>query len=256
MTQIINDYEIQEYVEKMSGASLADIGSTFGISESTVRRTLTRLEKSGSLRRFRGGAIAIPSKDTAYKRRIKEFYTEKKSISRRAAEYVKDGTSIILLGGSTVAGMCPYLVHKELNVITNSLAVIDQLKNSPSINLIMLGGIYNHDEYEFVGNMTNIGLRFMRADSLFTSCVGFSPSTGFLTNHINSIEFYQLCMKNAGETFVLANSFKTDNKGIGIFAVAEEVDYLITDNGLSSEIVDEFRKKQVQVDLVDGRMKH
>jgi len=251
MTQIINDFEIKEYVEKMSGASLSDIRLAFGISESTVRRTLARLEKSGKLRRFRGGAVAVPAIDTAYERRVKEFYIEKKAISHRAAQYVNNGSSIILLGGSTVAGMCPFLVDKEISVITNSLAVVDQLKNSPNINLIILGGIYNHDEYEFVGNMTNMGLRFMRADCLFTSCVGFSPGTGFLTNHINSVEFYQLCMKNAEKTFVLADSSKTECKGIGIFAGADEVDHLITDAGLSPETIDRFSGMQVQVELVD-----
>ena len=247
MTQLSNDEAIYQYIKKLSGATLSDIGAAFNISESTVRRSLARMEKLGLLRRFRGGAVALHGKTTAYDQRLDNFYTEKRYITGRAVEQVKEGSNVILLGGTTVSGMCPYLYSKKLTVITNSLTVIDQLKDSPSITLIALGGVYNHDEYEFVGNMTTMGLRFMRADSLFMSCVGFAPDAGFMTNHIDSVEFYRLCMKNADKTFMLADSSKAKRTDIAVFAAIGEVDCLISDTKLSSEIIDTFNEMQVEV---------
>ena len=247
MAQPATDEAIYQYVKKLSSATLADIGTTFDISESTVRRALARLEKLGWLRRFRGGAIALTSKATFYDRRLQDYYAEKEAIACKAAEQVKDGSNIILLGGTTVSAMCRYLHGKKISVITNSLTVIDQLKGSSGIELIALGGVYNHDEYEFVGTMTNIGLRFMRADSLFLSCVGFSPDTGFTTNHIDAVEFYRLCMKNANKTFVLTDSSKAEYTGIAVFAGVHEIDCLITDTGLAQETIQSFNETQIEV---------
>ena len=252
MTQLISDKAFYDFVKRMSGATIHDVCTNFDVSESTARRTMSRLEKKGWLRRFRGGAVALPLPlgTTAYDQRLKEHYQVKEAIASKATEYIEEGTSIILLGGTTVSGLCSGLHGKELNVITNSLTVIDQLKGTPGIKLIMLGGAYNHDEYEFVGNMTTNGLRIMQADSLFMSCVGFSPDVGFMTDQIDSVEFYRLCMKNTGKTYMLADSTKLTRKGIAVFAQTQEIDCLISDGGLPSEAVNLFIEKQVQVDLV------
>ena len=235
MAQHVSDDAIYQYINKLSSATSYDVCAAFGLSESTVRRALARLEKSGKLRRFRGGAAVLPPSATAYDQRLGQFTAIKNAIARKAAEYVNEGSTIIMLGGTTVSAMCPYLQGKSLNVITNSLAVVEQLKGSPSIKLIMLGGIYSHEEYEFVGNIATMGLRIMRADSLFVSCVGFAPDVGFVTNDINAVEFYKICMKNADTTFMLADSSKAQCAGLAIFATTDEVDCLITDKNLPPE---------------------
>ena len=235
MGRLINDEAIYQYVNKQSSVTSDSVGAAFGLSESTVRRALSRLEKAGKLKRFRGGAIALPAKVTEYDRRLEHFAAEKQAIARRAASYVNEGNTIIMLGGTTVSRMCPYLQDKSINVITNSLAVVDQLKNLTHINLIMLGGVYSHEECEFLGNMTTMGLRIMRADSSFVGCAGFSPDLGFVTNDINSVEFYKVCMKNADKTFMLADSSKAQCTGLAIFADPDEINCLITDEGFPPE---------------------
>ena len=252
MTQLVSDEAVYNYIKKMSGATIQDVSANFNISESTVRRTMVRLDELGWLRRFRGGAVALPLQHSAtvYEQRLRRNNAKKEAIAHTAAKNIKDGSSVILLGGTTVSSMCTYLQGKQLNVITNSLAVIDQLKGLPGIKLIVLGGAYNHEEYEFIGNMTSQGLRFMYADSLYLSCYGFSPEVGFMTNNIDIVEFYRLCMKNADKTFMLADSSKLKNKGIAVFGEAREVDFLISDEGLSDEAIDFFNAKQVRVELV------
>jgi len=236
MTQLIDDDKIYEFIKKRINTSIGDICIAFEISESTVRRAFVRLEQAGHIRRYRGGAVAIPAKTTIYDRRLQDFFIEKDTIAQKAAESIDDGSSVILLGGTTVNAICPYLHGKNLSVITNSLTVIDQLKGSPGLQLIMLGGMYDHEEYEFVGDITTMGVQIMYADSLFIGCVGFSPEVGFMTNHIDSIGFYKLCMKSANKSYVLADSSKASRSGIAIFASINEISHIITDNGILPEI--------------------
>ena len=252
MKQIVSDEAVYNYIKKMSGATIQNVSENFNISESTVRRAMVRLDKKGWLRRFSGGAVALPLQlgATAYEQRLSRNNAKKAAIAYKAAENIKDGSSIILLGGTTVGSMCTCLHGKKLNVITNSLTVIDQLKGSPGIKLIVLGGSYSHEEYELIGNMTSQGLRFMYADSLYLSCFGFSPEVGFMTNHIDIVEFYRLCIKNAEKTYMLADSSKLRNNGIAVFGEAGEVDFFISDEDLPDEVVDMFNERRVHVELV------
>ena len=235
MIQYIADEKIDEYIKKLGMASVNEIRSAFEISESTVRRTLARLERTGHIRRYKGGAIALNHKPTEFEQRLHCCATEKDAIARKATECIKDDSSIILLGGTTISAMCPYLCNKNLTVITNSLAVVDALKKASGVKLVMLGGIYHQEEYELVGDVTAMGLQVIYADILFTGCTGFSPEIGFMTNEINSISFYNLCMKNADKTYVLADSSKAQKSSMAIFAPSDRVDSIITDSGLSKE---------------------
>ena len=252
MRQIVNDEAVYNYIKKMSAATIQDVSENFNISASTVRRTMTRLDKKGWLRRFNGGAVALPMQleVTAYDQRLRKNNAKKVAIAQKASENIINGSSIILLGGTTVSSMCTYLKGKQLNVITNSLAVIDQLKGAPGIKLIVLGGSYSHEEYELVGNMTSQGLRFMYADRLYLSCFGFSPEIGFMTNHIDIVEFYRLCIKNADKTYMLADSSKLKNNGIAVFGEVGEVDFFISDEDLPGEAVKMLNERGVSVELV------
>jgi len=254
MVQRVADDIICEYIQSRSNVALGDICLSFGVSESTARRALSRLAKEGRIQRYRSAAVALSAKPTAYDQRLAIYSTEKDQIAKIAADTIKNGSSVILLGGTTVNAMCPYLYGKELTVITNSLTVIDRLKGTPGIQIIMLGGVYNHEEYEFVGNVTAMGLRSIYADSLFIGCVGFSPDIGFMTNHIDTIEFYKLCIKNAKRTTMLADSTKSNSSGIAIFAYAEEIHHLITDDGTAPEVVTAFHDLGVDVSIAKNRM--
>lgn len=240
MTQYIADEKIDEYIKKLGMASVNEIRRAFDISESTVRRTLARLESTGHIRRYKGGAVSLNHKSTMFDQRLQYYSTEKDTIARKATECIKEGSSIILLGGTTISAMCPYLFNKNLTVITNSLAVVDALKNASGVQLIMLGGIYHQEEYELVGDVTSMGLQVIHADILFTGCTGFSPEIGFMTDEINSISFYNLCMKSADKTYVLADSSKSQKSSMAIFAPGEKVHGFITDNGIPESIKTAF----------------
>ena len=241
------DKEILSYIKKISKANINDICAEFKISESTSKRVLARLEAAGYISRYKGGAVALVADDTDFCRRLDDNRGPKDMIARKAAENITENAVVILLGGTTVSMMCPYLCGMKLTVITNSLPVLDQLKGQPGIILVMLGGIYNHEEREFFGNVTSVGLRLMHADSLFMSCLGFSSGLGFMTNHIDSIDFYKLCMKNADKTYILADSSKSERSDIAIVAAAREADCLITDSALSRDKIAEFSAKGVDV---------
>ena len=250
MRQIISDEKILSYIKKVSNATIKNICTEFKISESTARRALVRLARADYINRYKGGAIALVSYDNDFGYRFNSNRSQKDMIARKAAEKIEEDSVVILLGGTTVSLMCPYLSGRKLTVITNSLPVIDQLKEFPDITLVMLGGIYNREELEFFDNVTTAGLRLMHADYLFMSCVGFSTDIGFMTDHIDSIDFYKLCMKNTDKTYMLADSAKSKLTGISVIAETGEIDCIITDGGITTDETAIFNDNNVEVIIV------
>jgi DeoR family fructose operon transcriptional repressor len=252
MKRCIDDDDVMSYFSQNSTAELAAMCKDLSISLSTGRRVLSRLEKGGKITRYRGGAfIKGNNSETLFDRRRQELPGVKNSIARIAAMQVVDGSCIMLLGGTTVASMCPYLTDKKLTVITNSLAVLEELSDCPDIKIVLLGGYYNHLERELHGNMTNSNLKIMHADDVFISCVGFSPSLGYTTNDINSIEFYRTCLQNSNRSYALCDHSKCGKTGIAVFAQMNDIQCLITDAGMNEKSVSELERIGIKVIIAD-----
>jgi DeoR family fructose operon transcriptional repressor len=253
MVQLVDDTILADYIKVSGKASIYAICRHFNISESTARRSLDRLGKKGQITRFHGGALWTRQQFTQFDKRLNDSMEEKILIGKKAASHIKEGSSVFLLGGTTVAAMCPWLRNKKITLITNSLAVFDQLKDVPDISMVLLGGSYKREECECYGGITNNGLKMMHTDYLFMSCIGFSLNIGYTTNTFDSIEFYRLCMSNTDNIVMLADSKKAGVAGLAVYAKIEEVHTFISDAGISATDIIEFRKRSVNVEIVAGK---
>ena len=134
--------------EKIEVSALAD---TFGVSQVTMRKDLDELEQKGVLVRERGFARLVSRDDIAG--RIAYHYTQKKQIARKAAALVEDYETIMIENGSCCALLAEELAatKKELTIITNSGFIADFIRKKTDFQIILLGGIYQHDSQVMVG---------------------------------------------------------------------------------------------------------
>src|SRR5215469_11986780 len=96
---------IAGFVESRERASVAELASTFHVSEVTIRKDLARLESERVLMRVHGGAV-LPNGDRARRRpgdvepafRLRERLqqAEKAAIGAAAASLIEDGDSIAI----------------------------------------------------------------------------------------------------------------------------------------------------------------
>lgn len=243
------DLEVLNYINTMKIARTDQLASALAISESTVRRLLDRLEKQRKVVRFHGGASSISemAPQAGLSQRFSSFIKSKELIARRAAEEVKDGMSIVLLGGTTVSYMCKYLKSKRITVITNSMPVLDLLKHEDNKKIILLGGVYDCEEAEVRGALTNATIQQLGADCLFTSATAFDDERGFLTSHLNSTEFYQQCFHSSKKVYMLIHSEKYNKSALSVSARLDEVDCMITDENLPPEVRRRFEIHGIDV---------
>jgi DeoR/GlpR family transcriptional regulator of sugar metabolism len=244
---------VLDYIDLHQFAAVEELSSQLKISLSTVRRILDRLEQRNRVVRYHGGATIVNDhqRQTALSTRYDANRNEKESIARAAAGMIEPGSTIILLGGTTVFYLCRYLRQRRLRIITNSLIVLDALKNDSMLEMILLGGVYNPDESEVRGSLTNSALQMLGADYLFSGATAFDPGRGFLTSHIDSVELYSRCFEAAKKVIVLADSTKYGKMGLAVVAKVEDVDCLITDRRLPLEAIQAFTNKGLEVVLAD-----
>lgn len=90
------------------------LSAILGVSASTVRRDLANLRQEGLITRTYGGAL-LPghSHEPTISERHLEYRREKEAIAARAAEYVNDGDTIFLDGGTTVGYLLRRLIRDE-----------------------------------------------------------------------------------------------------------------------------------------------
>src|SRR6185369_12329781 len=108
------------------------------ISLATARRDLDALAKDGKIQRIHGGAIALLSAppEPPLSLRSAEQSEEKRRIGKAGADLVEDGDTVFLGSGTTVLEVAYNLRERQnLTVMTNSVPIIELLKDKPDIML-------------------------------------------------------------------------------------------------------------------------
>lgn len=243
--------DILEYINRKRSASVAELTSVFFLSESTVRRLLTEMEQSGKIVRYHGGAV-IAGDQTLDKIDAREVQNirEKAAIGREAAAQVQDGMTLMMLGGTTVLAICPYIKGRNVTIITTSIPVVNELLFEDRMKLILLGGTVNPMELEIRGSMTAAGLERLRADVLFIGATNIHPVHGLMTDDPEAVATYRASLAASDKKILLADSSKFRTGGVTVVAGLQELDAIITDEGLSIEATEMLDNKKISFTAV------
>lgn len=127
---------VLELIEEKGFISLHELATKTGVSESTLRRDLEYLDGIRQVRRTRGGAAYVGESVVSLEERSVTSLVEKQRIARSISETIGSGETVLLDGGTTTLEVARALIGKELQVVTNSLAIANLLVNSPGVELI------------------------------------------------------------------------------------------------------------------------
>jgi len=225
---------ILKTIESQGFASLQELVDQLGASESTVRRDLEHLDRIGQIRRTRGGAAYVGESLTAFDDRRGRAVGEKQEIGRAAAELVQPGETVILDGGTTTLEVARHLAGKSLQVVTNSLPIVNLLVGAPDIELLFLGGYLYPKTGVALGSLTVAAVRQVHARRLFMSTGGITASGLFNSNSL-LVESERQMMDAADEVIVVADSSKLGHSELAQVCPLSRVHKLVTDAGITDE---------------------
>ena len=147
--------DILDLLYQKGKVTVAELAATFFVSEMTVRRDLTEMEKGGYLRRYRGGAVLrVSTRQMPLEQRVYFDEEEKKELCRRAVGHLRDHMTVFLDSSSTCLYLIPLLQnYKDIRIVTNSVqALLDA--SALHIPCLLIGGEYYEQDMCLVGSMT------------------------------------------------------------------------------------------------------
>lgn len=162
---------ILQAVRAGEGAQVADLASSLGVSQMTVRRDLAALNAQGRLTRVHGGAV-VTDQEPPFGAVEIERREAKQRIGQAAAALAHDGQTVMIDIGTTTLALAQQLHGRQLTVITSSLAVLQELIGEPSIELVVLGGVVRRNYRSLVGVLAEDALRQFSADVAFLGTSG------------------------------------------------------------------------------------
>lgn len=234
-------------------ATVKELAERFDVSVVTIRRDLQQLEVDGFVAKTHGGAVDLRRDTYAGSRlteREQQYREEKQRIGRRAAELIGPGQTVILDEGST----CLEIAHNlrqaaNITVITNGMRVAMELLGT-NVNLILIGGMCNHENAMLYGPDTERTYSSLRADIYFMGIDAFAPSDGIMDANFLQVNLKQAKVQAAMRVIGVAHGAKFGRRAISRVCPLTILDALVTDTPVAADLC--HLLSQSGIDLIEA----
>ena len=239
---------IGEYLQKVEFASLEEIARQVDASLSTVRRDLTLLETSGTVRRTHGGArVIVPKTDEfTFSARDTHQLAEKEAIGQACAELVQPNQTVIIDAGTTVYHVARYLESKLPQIITNSLPVANLFTSANRLEVMVSGGVIYPRLGVLVGPMAVEAFSKIHADVAIMSAGGLSLE-GISNSHGLLIDIQRAMIRAAQKVIFCFDHTKLGRQSVLPLCELDCVDAIVTDSGAPSDLVAALRAREITI---------
>lgn len=233
---------ILENLEKYGFIRIADIAEELKVTKVTIRKDVKILESKGLLYKVHGSARPVNPHVADRALDIKSHLNReaKTLIARRAAELIDENDSIMLSAGSTTYALAEYICEetpqRALNIVTPFLKVSVLMNDMENVRIEQLGGKIHRKSCATLGEGAANSLTDIVCSKFFLGVDGIDPDYGITTSTIEEALLSRKMMSVASKTVVLADSSKFGQHGFGRINSLDEVDVIITDNGIAPQM--------------------
>lgn len=230
-------------------------------SPATLRRDLTRLEKLGKIVRLHGGARAVdedlaapgasPSlSGTPFEKSLQHNITEKRAIGLAAAKLCNKGEGIIIDGGTTTYQMCEHLEGLCLQVLTNSLHIVNALLPQEGTQLLVPSGPIFREQNIILAPAGETSMPNFHASKLFIGAAAVGPRGVFQTDAL-LVASQRRFLDRADEVILVIDSSKLHASSGAIVCELDRIDRMITDDNADPAIIRQLKAAGLkQIDLI------
>ncbi|WP_370606987.1 DeoR/GlpR family DNA-binding transcription regulator [Citrobacter werkmanii] len=214
------------------------IAEMFGVSTETIRKDLIYLDEKGIATKGHGGAIAsgnILAIEQPLSQKTNEHLQIKEQIAQVAIQLIPERGVVILDTGSTVQCVAMALMSKsKLTIISNAINTIQPLAHTDN-DVFLVGGKLHSNSQALVGMWGINAFKSINADIVFLGTDGLKNRNGPCTASYEEAELKSTMVKSARLKVVVSDSSKFTSSGLFQFCDWSEIDYFITDRGISEE---------------------
>jgi DeoR family L-fucose operon activator len=247
--------KIVQLVNDRGSIRVTELSELCEVTEETIRRDLDRLESAGRLRRSHGGAVSVKDlppaqSEVPYAEREILNSEEKLRIAEEAVRRIEPKDRILLDASTTAWYMARSLPDIPLTVLTNSIKVATELAAKEKIDVISTGGLLAQRSLSFVGPLAERTLDGYYVDKLFFSCKGVHPERGVSESNELQARVKQKMIDRADQVILLADSSKFGIQAFTHVAGWDQIDAIVTDRKLPSEIRGRLEERSLSLTVV------
>lgn len=246
---------ILERVRQNGSATIQELADEIHASPSTIRRDLDQLTEEGYLERTHGGVLLVPPLRSTFEREpsldAQLQHNQKIAIGQVAAQRLNPRDSVIFDSSSTVleAARAAVLRDIPLTAVTNNLESALVCSQCPSWRVIMPGGTIRPTTRSMVGEP---GEAFLKTIHVDVCLIGAYAVTGRLLTDatIEVASLKRAMIQSARRTLLLVDSSKFQAPAFSTFCEIQDIDEVITDDGIAPEHLAALRAFSVKVTVV------
>ena len=232
--------------------SVNELADAYTVTTETVRRDLSVLERAGIVRRVHGGAVpadALTVLETAVSDRDLAHTEQKDRIALAALALLPPaGGSILLDAGTTTSRLATHLpLDQRFTVITHAVPIAARLAGVAGVELHLLPGKVRRTTQAAVGAQTVAALSLLRTDVVFMGTNGITSGHGLSTPDPEEASAKRAMIRAGQRVVALADSSKVGREHTVRFADLEDIDVLVTDDGVSDQDVKAFGDRGIEV---------
>lgn len=227
--------------------SVNELSEAMKVSSVTIRQDLNFLENEGLLKRVHGGAVLKDADDLT--NRLSVNYDKKLKVAKKVASYVREGETILIESGSVNALLARELMRiKKVTIITTNVFIARQFRKNEQANIIILGGIYQHESETLVGKITKTCIDQINIDKAFIGIDGYTKETGFTIRNLFRAEISSYIIQKAKDVFIVSDSSKFGKTELTNICFPKDIQHIATNKELTANFKKEFQ--QINVDLI------
>jgi len=241
--------DILRAVRQYGSCHIADLAGRLSVSTETIRRNIQPLIDRGEVIRFHGG-IMLPDhlEEPPFQRRMQVNKAEKRKVAEIACGLINDGDTIILDNGTTTNYVAEALADKSgLIIITNSAQIACRLAARNGHRLFMAGGELSGDDAAAFGHSTVEFVAQFQAKFALLSVAGINSAGELVDFHMFEAEFSRAAMRQARETWVIADHTKFGREAPVKVCGLSEVNLIVTDKQPDAEFSQLCQERGVRI---------
>ena len=215
--------KIMNILKENKTANVGELAKVLFVSEATVRRDLTEMQKLGLIERSHGGAI-LPdnAEEVSIFVRMNKNSREKERAATNALALIPEFRSVFIDSSSTALALAERMDLSYKTVVTNNLETAMRLSKKQNINLIILGGSVQYNTVSATGSFTARQIEEFSFDLMIASCAAVKDGEVY-ERSLEQKEIKTAAMRRSKCRMLLFDSTKYEE--YGAYKVCELSDF-------------------------------
>lgn len=242
---------IVSLVNENGSVLVKELSERFEVTEDSIRKDLTLLQKKGLLKKTYGGAVQVRvnAHEHYVSQRKGKNLEDKQKIAKKALDLIADGDVIFLDISTSNLELARLLIEKDrtVTIVTNMIDIMLTFSVDTKVKVIFLGGTFSDGKDGFVGALTEQQIKNFRFDKAFMGVVGVDLESNHVTTYMaEDATTKRTIMECSRKAYMMLETRKFVSDGNYIYANVDDFSGAIMEKGVESAVQKQIKQYAIE----------